>query len=104
MLPASHFYVAHSGLGPAAGNGLFARYGVRTGRDGNVAYSGGMGGMGNSMNRTAIATLVVGESDWPFPVPIVFESGKWTFDLESGREEIINRRVGENELSAIHVC
>lgn len=51
-----------------------------------------------------VATLVVGETDWPFPVPIVFENGKWTFDLESGREEIINRRVGENELSAIQVC
>lgn len=51
-----------------------------------------------------VATLVIGESAWPFPVPIVFENGKWMFDIESGREEIINRRVGENELSTIQVC
>jgi hypothetical protein len=49
-------------------------------------------------------TLVIGNSDWPFPVPIVRESKGWVFDSEAGREEILNRRIGDNELSAIQVC
>jgi hypothetical protein len=49
-------------------------------------------------------TLVIGESDWPFPVPIVREGQKWVFDSEAGTEEILSRRIGENELSAIQVC
>ncbi|MFZ3320904.1 MAG: DUF2950 domain-containing protein [Usitatibacter sp.] len=47
------------------------------------------------------ATLSVGKDDWPFPAPIVKKGGKWAFDAEAGREEIINRRVGENELDTI---
>jgi hypothetical protein len=50
------------------------------------------------------ATLVIGNSDWPFPVPIVRDDKGWFFDSEAGREEILNRRIGENELSAIQVC
>lgn len=49
----------------------------------------------------AKATLLVGEDDWPFPAPLVQKAGKWTFDAEAGREEIINRRVGRNELDTI---
>jgi hypothetical protein len=49
-------------------------------------------------------TLVVGKNDWPFPVPIVREKSKWHFDTESGLEEILNRRIGENELSTIETC
>jgi hypothetical protein len=49
-------------------------------------------------------TLVIGKSDWPFPVPIVREGQKWAFDAEAGKEEILNRRIGRNELSAIQVC
>lgn len=49
-------------------------------------------------------TLIVGENDWPFPVPIVRKNGSWAFDAEEGREEILNRRIGENELAAIEVC
>jgi hypothetical protein len=49
-------------------------------------------------------TLVVGSSDWPFPVPIVHRGSSWVFDSEAGREEIINRRIGENELSSIETC
>jgi hypothetical protein len=47
------------------------------------------------------ATLVVGDDDWPFPAPLVKKGDKWTFDAEAGREEIINRRVGRNELDTI---
>jgi Protein of unknown function (DUF2950) len=49
-------------------------------------------------------TLTVGEKDWPFPVPLVEEGGRWRFDGEAGRDEILARRIGENELSAIQVC
>jgi len=45
--------------------------------------------------------LYVGKQDWPFPIPIVKKSDTWVFDTEKGREEILNRRIGENELNAI---
>lgn len=48
-------------------------------------------------------TLIVGAQGWPFPVPLVAEDGKWRFDSEAGIEEILNRRIGANELSAIAV-
>ena len=46
------------------------------------------------------AVLVVGD-DWPFPRPLVEKAGKWAFDAEAGREEVINRRVGRNEVDTI---
>ena len=49
----------------------------------------------------ARAMLEVGTNNWPFPIPIVQKGGGWTFDTEAGKEEIINRRIGRNELSAI---
>jgi len=49
----------------------------------------------------AKATLLVGEDEWPFPAPLVQKAGKWAFDAEAGREEVINRRVGRNELDTI---
>jgi hypothetical protein len=50
------------------------------------------------------ATLTVGDEGWPFPVPIVERAGKWYFDAQGGREELLMRRVGQNELDAIAVC
>ena len=49
-------------------------------------------------------TLVVGSEAWPFPVPIVKSGGGFVFDTKSGKEEILNRRIGRNELSAQQVC
>src|SRR5205085_1640586 len=49
-------------------------------------------------------TLEVGNDNWPLPVPIVRQDKGWVFDSEAGREEIVNRRIGDNELSAIEVC
>jgi hypothetical protein len=51
-----------------------------------------------------VATLVVGSDDWPLPIPIVKNGGNWRFDTEAGRQEILYRRIGENELDAIEVC
>jgi hypothetical protein len=50
------------------------------------------------------AILVVGDQNWPFPVPLIRKNGKWYFDAANGRVEILARRVGRNELAAIDVC
>jgi len=49
-------------------------------------------------------TLVVGQNDWPFPIPLVAKDGKWRLDGEAGADELVYRRVGANELGAIAVC
>ena len=46
----------------------------------------------------------IGDDDWPFPIPLVMEGGRWRFDARQGREEIIARRVGRNELYTIQTC
>ena len=48
--------------------------------------------------------LIVGKNDWPFPVPIVQAQGKYFFDTAAGEDEILNRRIGRNELDAVQVC
>lgn len=45
--------------------------------------------------------LIIGEKDWPFPVPLVKRAGQWFFDTKAGKEEILDRRIGENELSTV---
>jgi len=49
------------------------------------------------------ATLVVGDDDWPFPIPIVRKHDGWKFDTRAGLDEILRRRIGRDELSAILV-
>jgi hypothetical protein len=51
-----------------------------------------------------VTTLLVGEDEWPFPVPIVKSGGKYAFDTETGKDEVLNRRIGRNELAAQQVC
>jgi len=46
----------------------------------------------------------VGKNEWPFPIPVVAKDGSWRFDAKAGAEEIINRRIGANELNTINVC
>lgn len=50
------------------------------------------------------AVLVVGKNDWPFPIPLVKQASAWRFDTAEGAQEILYRRIGRNELSAIEVC
>jgi DUF2950 family protein len=50
------------------------------------------------------AIVTVGNDDFPLPIPIVKQKGKWTFDTKVGREEILNRRIGTDELDAIAIC
>lgn len=47
------------------------------------------------------AVLSVGKDFWPFPIPIVKEAASWRFDARQGQEEILNRRIGRNELSTV---
>lgn len=54
--------------------------------------------------NTNVAVLSVGNDDWPFPIPIVNRKGKWYFDSKAGRDEILFRRIGSNELDAIQIC
>jgi hypothetical protein len=49
-------------------------------------------------------TLEVGTNNWPMPIPLVKTNGKWIFDTAAGKEEIINRHIGKDELHAIGVC
>jgi hypothetical protein len=49
-------------------------------------------------------TFTVGAEEWPFPVPVVRKNGRWQLDPESGRLEILARRIGKNELNAMEVC
>jgi hypothetical protein len=55
-------------------------------------------------NNPRKATLLVGEEEWPLPLPIVSRGGKWYFDTKKGRTAILERRIGGNELDALSVC
>ncbi len=47
--------------------------------------------------------LIVGTNEWPFPIPIVQRDGRWFFDTVAGEEELLNRRIGKNELAVLDV-
>jgi len=49
-------------------------------------------------------TLYIGSRNWPYPIPLVNKGSVWYFDTEAGAKEIVFRRVGRNEMSAIHIC
>lgn len=51
-----------------------------------------------------VALLSLGADEWPFPVPLVKQGSSWKFDTLLGKEEILDRRVGENELTVLHLC
>lgn len=55
-------------------------------------------------NSDSKATLLLGQKDWPFPFPLRKYANGWRFDAKAGAEEIVNRRIGENELFAIKFC
>ena len=48
--------------------------------------------------------LVIGNEGWPFPVPLVKDAGGWRFDTAAGKEEVLDRRIGRNELAVIRIC
>ena len=48
--------------------------------------------------------LYIGAENWPFPIPLISKNGAWYFDSKTGRQEILFRRIGENEAVAIQAC
>jgi hypothetical protein len=48
--------------------------------------------------------LIIGSEKWPFPVPLVKAGGEWRFDSEAGKDEVLSRRIGGNELGTIGIC
>jgi len=71
----------------------------RTGRERFLKAYGEAGKVVRQGDAKAI--LLVGKDEWPLPIPIVKDSGGWRFDTSQAKEEILNRRIGRNELSAI---
>jgi len=57
-----------------------------------------------SMEGDNKAIMVIGNEDFPFPIPVVQEHGSWHFDTDAGRDEIVFRRIGRNELDTIQTC
>jgi hypothetical protein len=57
----------------------------------------------NHISQTADGRCILetGEDRWPFPIPIVRTNGSWFFDTDAGKEELLNRRIGNNELGAL---
>lgn len=55
-------------------------------------------------NFDSSVTLELGADAWPFPIPLVKQDGQWFFDTAAGRREILNRRIGRDELGVIEVC
>jgi hypothetical protein len=55
-------------------------------------------------NSDANLTLEIGADGWPFPIPLVKQDGQWFFDTAAGREEILARRIGQDEMGVINVC
>jgi len=56
------------------------------------------------MDGDAKATLIIGSDDFPFPIPLIRKGDGWQFDTAAGRQEILARRIGRNELDAIQSC
>ena len=57
-----------------------------------------------TMDGDSKAIMVIGQEDFPFPIPLVRKDGMWRFDTVAGRQEILARRIGRNELDAIQSC
>ena len=55
-------------------------------------------------NSDSKVTLQIGADGWPFPIPLVKQDGQWFFDTAAGKEEILDRRIGRDEIGAMNVC
>ena len=55
-------------------------------------------------NHDGDVTLYIGAANWPFPIPLIEQNGAWVFDTAAGKQQILYRRIGKNEFSAIEVC
>jgi hypothetical protein len=91
-------------LGPAGKELIFSGDEVadQVGRDRFVKAYEAMNRLVSESEKKVI--LHVGDRDWPFPIPIVKEGESWFFNTKVGKQEVLNRRIGRNELNAIQVC
>ncbi len=78
---------------PVADNNALAKFAAAAGESASLQSDG-----------AGKYTLVVGKNHWPTPIPIVQKGNRWIFDTAAGIDEILNRRIGQNELSAIETC
>jgi len=69
-----------------------------------AARAGEKSSISQDPKKPNVATLVVGSDDWPLPIPIVRKGSSWLFDSKKGRQEVLHRRIGANELDAIQIC
>ena len=101
---------ARAGDGKAVIDVLGSEARALIGSGDRVADAAAMRGFGASYEKKhglerapdgARATVVVGDDDFPFPIPLRRDADGWRFDARAGREEIVNRRIGRNELDAI---
>jgi hypothetical protein len=87
------------------GDELFASSDAATARRNRevftVAVAEGSRWLNQGANRK---TLIVGNEGWPFPVPLVKDAKRWRFDSAAGKEEVLARRIGRNELAVIAIC
>ena len=74
----------------------------RTGRERFVKAYEEMNRLASESDKRVV--LNVGNDDWPFPIPLVKVGENWYFDTKEGKEEILNRRIGRNELDVMQVC
>jgi len=91
-------------LGPAGKELIFSGDEVadKAGRDRFVKAYEEMNKLVSENDKKVI--LHVGNEEWPYPLPVVKKGENWFFDTKAGKEEILNRRIGRNELNAIQVC
>ena len=87
-------------LGPEAKELIFSGDAVKD-RQGREGFIGKYDKKNSLVHEGEKMVLVIGEKDWPFPIPLVKKGDQWFFDTKAGREELLNRRIGENELSTI---
>ena len=87
------------------GQELAASSDPATGRKNREVFTAAFGEGWRLINQgTNRKTLVIGAEAWPFPVPLVKEGSRWRFDTAAGKEEVLARRIGRNELAVIAVC
>jgi len=90
-------------FGPAGKDLIFSGDAVAD-RNGRTHFLAAYAAMNRIDQQGARATLVLGPDAWPFPIPLERRGKIWRFDTKAGREQILDRRIGRNELAAIEVC
>jgi len=94
----------HSVLGPGSGNLIRSGDPVEDAQMRDTFLSAYQNALKFDREGDNKAVLLLGANEYPFPFPLVKEDAGWKFDAKTGAEEILNRRIGRNELAAMQVC